>query len=160
MKASYGMVLISLVVFASPIIVSAQQPAQLTRFVSNEISVANYDDKIHGRYFADLFTDPRVKRFAIVVTNSSSQPVIAAHVRWKWIDSSGKPGELMQQHNSLLSGPGFVANARSTVLILPDGTATQTGQRARACGWPPASATALDCINRNCGLGCHYLGRW
>jgi hypothetical protein len=146
MKASCLVSLISLVVLACPIITSAQQPAQLKRFVSNQISVANYDDNVHGRYFAGFLADPRIKRVAIVVTNSSNQPVVAVHVWWKWIDASGKPGQLVQQHNSLVSRSSFVANARSTVLILPNGTAAQTGQRMSGAfgslGLPPPLLTA------------------
>jgi hypothetical protein len=144
MKASCLVYLIYLVVFACPVIASAQ-PAQLTPFVSNKISVSRYDDNLHGRYFGGFFTDPRMKRLAIVVANSSDQPVIAAHVRWKWIDAVGKPGELVQQHNSLVSSSGFVVNARSTVLILPDGTATQTGRKSGIGGYlglPPTLLTA------------------
>jgi len=90
-----------------------------------------------------------MKRLAIIITNSSSsRSAIAAHVRWKWVDVSGKPGELMQQHNGLLNNAGFVVNARARVLILPDGTATQAGQRMRGVASslrvPPALMTALN----------------
>src|SRR5262245_42517556 len=64
----------------------AQQPTQLTRFASSKISVANYDDNVYGRSFARLFADSRMKRLAIVVGNTANQAVIAAHVRWTWLD--------------------------------------------------------------------------
>ena len=155
MKATHLIYVISVLLFACPITASAQQPAQLTPFVSNEISVARYDDNVHGRYFGGWFTDARLKRLAIVVANTSNQPVIAAHVWWKWIDTAGKPGQLVQQHNSIVSSSGFVVNTRSTVLILPDGTATQVGRSSGIAGYlrlPPTLLTtptitvALDAI--------------
>ena len=106
-----------------------QAKANLVRFASNEIAVAAYDDNAHGKYFANVFRDARLKRLAVVINNSTAQPVIASHVHWKWIGADGKPGELVQENNSLVTLGGFVADSRSTVLILPDGTATQTGQR-------------------------------
>jgi hypothetical protein len=151
MRASCLVYLIYLVVFACPVIASAQ-PAQLTPFVSKKISLVSYDVNVHGRYFCSFITDPRMKRLAIVISNSSDQPVIAAHVRWKWIDAAGEPGELMQQHNSLVSTSGFVASARSTLLILPNGTATQAGQRSGMRGYTLLPQSLLTAPTLNVAL--------
>src|SRR5262245_38139348 len=115
-----------LVVLAFSAVNAQAQPAKLTPLASNEISVANYDDNQHGKDFVRL--DPSMKRYGVVLTNHSDRPVLVAHIRWAWIGADAKEGQLTQEHNSFVTD-GPVLNARSTMLILPNGMSTPAGQR-------------------------------
>ena len=126
MKASSGFQLALSLILVVPLVVKAQ-PAQLTPFPSKEITVANYDDKLHWWTFPGVIRDPALKPFAIVITNSTDRPVIAARIQWNWIGGDGKPHMETQDHNSLTSAYGSLVNARSSVLILPNGMAIQKG---------------------------------
>jgi hypothetical protein len=118
----------------APLLVQAQK-AQVTPFPSRQISVASYDDKLHWWTFPTAIRDPALKPFAVVITNGADQPVIAAHVNWTWIGADGKPRQLVQEHNSLLSTYGYVVNAKFMVLILPNGMAIQKGSRPLPSGF-------------------------
>jgi hypothetical protein len=129
MKASGVFQLALSLILVVPVVAKAQ-PARLTPFPSKEIIVANYDDKLHWWTFPGVIRDPGLKPFAIVITNDTDRPAIAARIQWNWISADGKPRVLTQDHNSLTAAYGSVVDARSSVLILPNGMAIQKGSSA------------------------------
>jgi hypothetical protein len=111
------------------ILIAQAQTVRLTPFPSKLITVASYDDKLHWWTFPDAVRDAAMKPFAIVVTNSTDMPVIAAHVQWNWISADGKPHTLVQEHNGLSVPYASIVKAKSVSLILPNGVVIQKGSR-------------------------------
>ena len=109
--------------------------------LSDEISADTYNDRDYGKMFT---VDPAMKRFGVVLTNHSNRDVTVAHIHWKWIDANGKPGELTQEHNSFVTLGSPVVGARSTVLILPNATSMQAGQRGFTGGYLRLPAGMAD----------------
>lgn len=111
------------------ILLALQQPARITPF-SSQLTIANYDDNLHGQYFPNFFTpaNASMKPLAIVITNNYSQPLLAAQVAW-----ASPSAVSVQQYNRISGGPisnrisaGPNASALAPggmLLFLPDGMA-------------------------------------
>jgi len=111
-------------------IVRAQQPS-VERLVSNEISVAAYDEAVHGRVFG--LTNPLHKRTALVIGNVTDRAVMYTVVTWRWVRADGTPGRWTLT-SSNFGHPFPIIGPHSSVAMLPETGVIAPGQQDIAPG--------------------------
>ena len=146
---------ILLLILSAPVALFAQS-AQLTPLASGgQINAALYSDAAHGSLFPGL--DASLKRFGVVITNTTNQPVIASVIRWDWTAPDGKPRSATEEKDTTGFQP--IAGANSTFLMLPHQAPTAPGGRVVSAGFKMPA----DLLHRTKRQGDHrhdHLRRW
>lgn len=125
-------VLTLLLILCAPVALLAQTAKLAPLASGGQINAAVYNDAAHGSLFPGL--DPSLKRFGVVITNTTNQPVVATQIRWDWTDPDGKPRILIEQ-KATIGTYQPIAGANSTFLMLPRQAPTAPGGRVMSAGF-------------------------
>ena len=140
-------VLTLLLILCAPVALLAQNGTQLTQLASGgEINAAIYSDAAHGSLFPGL--DATLKRFGVVITNTTNQPVIACLIRWDWTDPDGKP-RLFSDQKDTTGTFQPIAGANSTFLMLPRQAPTAPGGRVVSAGFKMPAGLLTAVVRQN-----------
>jgi len=120
--------LFTLMFLALPTLTQAQG-ARVERIPSDQISVAIYDDNVHGRTFG--LTDPNLRRMAMVVTNNTERPAMATVVVWTWTKADGKPGTLLPESTNFGHQFPVIASCSSVMMVPGQGAVVPGPSRGR-----------------------------
>ncbi len=139
---------------------SAQnQPVEVRYEPSDRLSV-EWGEGMRANFDSLVSKHPQLesgRRFAVVVTNQAESPVLAIVVRWKWVDSHGRPSIHDVRSDSLYLNDSPVLSPHRRMILLPGLVVAESNSGFGMSGLPLAEglrqfegasgiSASIDCV--------------